>query len=211
MHSVLTGKIAAPRARQQDRSADDAVLRSAGELLLISLARTTQEAKERAEKETATAEAVRQEKVALEARLAEIERSHAAQVEAHQLAYGQVEQSLAHVRESAARMRAELIEKDAEGQRLREESVRAGEEYRTALERAQAAAASAEAAAKAANSGTPQVIYQPPEKPKKIDFQYHRGETGLLNRVVLKSEGYDDVVVDVVRGPDNRMMNLKVK
>lgn len=54
------------------------------------------------------------------------------------------------------------------------------------------------------------VVVEPPEKPEKIDFTYHRDINGRLLRVTLQADGYDDVDVSIVRGANGRMKHLKL-
>lgn len=51
----------------------------------------------------------------------------------------------------------------------------------------------------------------PPLKPEQIQFDWQRGGSGLVNSVVLRADGYDDVTINVERFPDNRIRNLLMK
>lgn len=112
----------------------------------------------------------------------------------------QVDSDLAAFREREAQARAEA-------QHWRETVERATQEHRDALSGAYAQIA-AERVARTASA--PQLIAQPPISPESISLGPLRGGDGLLRRVVLKADGYDDVAIDIVRGVDNRMVELKL-
>jgi chromosome segregation ATPase len=212
MGSILAGPGARTGARVPVAPDPRDAIRQAGELLLLDLADRTTQAQKKAADEAAAAEAARQERAQVQERLNAIETQRAADILAHEergRAHAQelssLQANMAEVRTSAARLREELIARDAEAAELRAASARAAEEYARALEAARAATQAAEARAAA-----PRVVYEPAARPEKIDFEYHRGANGLLARVVLKAQGYEDVAIDIERGADNRMRNLKI-
>jgi len=48
-------------------------------------------------------------------------------------------------------------------------------------------------------------------KPSDIQFVYTRNENRLLRHVTLRAKGYDDLVIDIERGSDNRMREIRVR
>lgn len=49
------------------------------------------------------------------------------------------------------------------------------------------------------------MLAEPSTRPK-IELLDRRGADGLLRRVVLKADGFDDVAIDIPRGVDNRIV-----
>lgn len=217
MARILADQLGPPRRLQMAEPArdprEDAVLRAAGERLLLNMASMAEEAKTEAQSEARRATEEQAARAKVEERLAEVEAHHArltgeleaANAEMRRQAT-ELQGSIGELRASSEHLRSELLAKDAEATTLREEAARAAAQHRKALEEATAAIAAAAAA-----SRSPEMIYQAPVKPEKVDFEYRRGVDGLLKSVVLKAAGYDDVTVDIERGGDNRMRQLKVK
>jgi hypothetical protein len=118
----------------------------------------------------------------------------------------------------AAGLRKLLLEVDGSSERIRGES----EQLRAAYERELAASTEARRLAEehrlaleALRAAPPQVVRghvpAPTLAPEDISFSLVKGpSSGLLNRVVLKAKGYEDVEIDIVRGADNRMRDLKI-
>lgn len=214
--SLLSGvrTMGRPAAARPDPRNDPAV-RAAGEHLLLGLVEISEKAKAKATAEAAGAAAARAERAEIAERMGKLETERAAERQAseaaaaaHRQALEAMQKSMAEQSTSVERLRAELLEKDAETAELRRAAQRAADDYAQALKDSKAAAiAAAEAAAR---NVEPRVIYQPAVKPEAIDFEILKDPNGLLRRVVLKAKGYEDVAVDIERGADNRMRNLKI-
>lgn len=123
----------------------------------------------------------------------------------------------ANARETdVANLRKLLTEVGESSERVREESVqlRAAYEQELAVRtEAQRLAEEHRQAFEALRAVPPKVIREPAPAPtlapEDISFGIVKGASGLLNRVVLKAKGYDDVAIDIHRGADNRIRDLK--
>lgn len=51
----------------------------------------------------------------------------------------------------------------------------------------------------------------PMPAPEEIEFEPHKDTNGLLRALLIKSPGYSPLLVEVMRGADNRMRNLKAR
>ncbi len=109
-----------------------------------------------------------------------------------------------------ANLRGMLREMDTESGTLRQDVSTRDSEIALLKESGEKARGEFEESLKAATNKPPQIIKQLPVKPENIDFVYHREMNGLLSRVILQAEGYDDVEVGIVRGMDGRMKHLKI-
>ena len=160
-------------------------------------------------------EATAQQKV-LEGELAMLQQESAVQLEDR----GRLERQISGLKEKlavpstdpkeTAKLRGMLRDMDAEAGTLQQTvTVRDSEIslMKAEIDKAQSDFAQS---LKVATDKPPQVIRQLPIKPENIEFVYHREMNGLLSRVVLQAEGYDDVEVGIVRGMDGRMKHLKI-
>lgn len=112
-------------------------------------------------------------------------------------------QDAMRLRQEAERdLRASLGASQEEIERLRAEAKKHAEE----TERRRA-----EAKKQPKASPAPQQLPQPAPALADIQFEYQRHDNGLLRHVVLKAKGFRETVIDIERGADNRMRNLKVR
>lgn len=210
--NILTGTMERPRSPARKVSAGpqpegpmhpiEQVLRR---VVDWSQNKITEEALERSKLLQAAVADEQRAKAQLETRISEQRAAAEGATAEHQAAIERARLTLASANTVAEHLRVELTQKEVESSRAHAELVRITEEHRQAIV-ATKAAAEVEAAARPAR-----IVIQPPVKPEKIDFEYHRAANGLLNSVVLKAAGYDDVAIDIVRGGDNRMKQLKVR
>lgn len=129
---------------------------------------------------------------------ASAETAEALKVE-HRAALGRVRETLGESMDQADTLRLDLARKASEAETLRRENAEALEAHRLALE--------------AERAKPPQIVTTivPPPPPAQIAFDTQRTPNGLLRSVVLRAEGYQEVTIDIERGPDNRMRQLKVR
>lgn len=111
--------------------------------------------------------------------------------------------------EGAQRLRDMLFTKEEETGRLRAET----EQLRETSSQLQAENVRLTQALAVVPPAQRPVVSQPPVpvNPADIQFVYQRHENGLLRHVVLRANGFNDVTIDIDRGPDNRMRKLKVR
>lgn len=143
------------------------------------------------------------------------------------------ERAAAHERESAAsaEREAERAKREEEAQRLREiiretdaaaENLRAqAREHQVQME--QAAREHGEAleahrleletlrARPGPTAALPAPAPPPAPKPEDFGFEYRKDVNGLLTGMTIQAPGYASLVVEVVRGADNRMRHIKVR
>ena len=158
--------------------------------------------------------------------LIEQERARSARLEAETKAASEAALKAAQARyaEDTTKLRTELLESDTEIHTVRttaRESQSQVEGLRAELEQATKEAAEVasrhqdEIAAVRRASLAPPVpapaLPAAPLKPEDIEFEYRRDLNGLLSGMVLKAPGYTSLVVEVVRGADNRMRHLKAR
>ena len=152
----------------------------------------------------------------LEGELAMLQQESATQMEQR----GELESQISGLQEKLAvprsdpkemgKLRGMLRDMDVESGTLRQDVSTRDSEIALLKESSEKARGEFEESLKVASNKPPQIIKQLPVKPENIDFVYHREMNGLLSRVVLQAEGYDDVEVGIVRGMDGRMKHLKI-
>lgn len=144
--------------------------------------------------ERARLEAAHRAETEARARERELERAEVrGQIEAQDLAYGRLRSEHETLRTTAT----QAAETHARELAARDQ----------ALSEMTAAAAAREAAHQAALE---QALRATPKRPEKVDFEYRWTPNRLLKAVVLKADGYNDVVVNILRGADDRMHRLKI-
>lgn len=155
-------------------------------------ARAKKEAAElldRANQETAQERTARE---AAEANAARIQAEYETALRKQKEAAQQMREIIAAAEDEAARLRADLASRTGEIERLQAEI--------------QAKPMPQPEPQPAPVANTPAAL-----KPEDIQFEYRRHANGLLARVVMKAKGYQDVAIDIERGADNLMRNLRVR
>lgn len=113
---------------------------------------------------------------------------------------------LGETQDVAAQLRADLARSSATTEEFRQQAEKTSNAHHQALV---ALAAAEEKAKAAARIPAPQVV--PPLKSADITLDAIMATDGLLQRVVLKAKGYDDVAIDIERDGANSLKTLIVR
>jgi len=156
-------------------------------------------------------------KLAAEGLLAAERERHERELAAEQAARAEREAAVARAEEERERLRTLLNESDAGAEQLRAElaaraseveTIRA-EAQRLAEERARAAAELEELRKRPTT--TAPAAPSPAPRPERVEVMPKFNQAGYLAGVVLQAEGYEDVLIDIVRGADNKVRTMKVR